>query len=325
MQRSVRENIALPFTTRFRDWGPIDVGGERREGRQGDRDAPDRHARRGRGPAPVGRQPAEGDDRALGRRRRPDDALLRPDPRHRHRHQAADLPAAPRPRRRGRGRPALHLGAQGDPARLRPGDRHLRRPGGRRDRRSPRPTSRPCSGPPTTCSPTRRCPRRSPRRRSPRARPRRQRPTAARPTPSRAGGSRRDPASATAATIADPRAEPAGRRRRPRGRGGTSWTLAPPRAAGRRSSRSRRLIQPRYGAAGDPGPRDLVLPIAFAAVAQAIVVISGGIDLSVGSMMALASVTSAVLMKGQGDAVRARRRDRRRSCSGSRSARSTAA
>jgi ribose transport system permease protein len=30
-------------------------------------------------------------------------------------------------------------------------------------------------------------------------------------------------------------------------------------------------------------------------------VISGGIDLSVGSMMALASVTSAVLMKGQGD------------------------
>ena len=35
----------------------------------------------------------------------------------------------------GRRRPALHLGAEGDPARLRPGDRHLRRPGGRRDRR----------------------------------------------------------------------------------------------------------------------------------------------------------------------------------------------
>jgi len=31
MQRSVRENIALPFTTRFTAWGPIDVRGERRK------------------------------------------------------------------------------------------------------------------------------------------------------------------------------------------------------------------------------------------------------------------------------------------------------
>jgi ribose transport system ATP-binding protein len=30
MQRSVRENIALPFTTRMRRWGLIDLGGERR-------------------------------------------------------------------------------------------------------------------------------------------------------------------------------------------------------------------------------------------------------------------------------------------------------
>lgn len=30
MQRSVRENIALPFTTRIAAWGPINVGGERR-------------------------------------------------------------------------------------------------------------------------------------------------------------------------------------------------------------------------------------------------------------------------------------------------------
>ncbi len=30
MQRSVRENIALPFTTRLRRWGLIDLGGERR-------------------------------------------------------------------------------------------------------------------------------------------------------------------------------------------------------------------------------------------------------------------------------------------------------
>ena len=63
-----------------------------------------------------------------------------------------------------------------------------------------------------------------------------------------------------------------------------------------------KLIQPNYGAPGIQGLAISILPIAFAAVAQAIVVISGGIDLSVGSMMALASVTSAVLMKDQGDA-----------------------
>jgi ribose transport system permease protein len=60
-------------------------------------------------------------------------------------------------------------------------------------------------------------------------------------------------------------------------------------------------LQPRYGAPQLQGFAISVLPIAFAAVAQAIVVISGGIDLSVGSMMALASVVSAVLMKGQDD------------------------
>jgi len=62
-----------------------------------------------------------------------------------------------------------------------------------------------------------------------------------------------------------------------------------------------KLIQPTYGAAGIQGLAISLLPIALAAVAQAIVVISGGIDLSVGSMMALASVVSAVLMKGQSD------------------------
>lgn len=40
-----------------------------------------------------------------------------------------------------------------------------------------------------------------------------------------------------------------------------------------------------------------VLPLAFAAAGQAVVVIAGGIDLSVGAMMALTSVTAAVLMK----------------------------
>jgi ribose transport system permease protein len=63
-----------------------------------------------------------------------------------------------------------------------------------------------------------------------------------------------------------------------------------------------KFIQPNYGAPAIQGLAISILPIAFAAVAQAIVVISGGIDLSVGSMMALASVTSAVLMKDQGDA-----------------------
>ncbi len=62
-----------------------------------------------------------------------------------------------------------------------------------------------------------------------------------------------------------------------------------------------KFLQPNYGPAGIQGLAISILPIAFAAVAQAIVVISGGIDLSVGSVMALASVTSAVLMKDQSD------------------------
>ena len=60
-----------------------------------------------------------------------------------------------------------------------------------------------------------------------------------------------------------------------------------------------KLIQPSYGADALQGLAIGALPLAMAAVAQAIVVISGGIDLSVGSMMALTSVTAAVLMKGQ--------------------------
>ena len=63
-----------------------------------------------------------------------------------------------------------------------------------------------------------------------------------------------------------------------------------------------KLIQPSYGAAGLQGLAISVLPLALAAVAQAIVVISGGIDLSVGSMMALTSVVAAVLMEGQSEA-----------------------
>jgi ribose transport system permease protein len=60
-----------------------------------------------------------------------------------------------------------------------------------------------------------------------------------------------------------------------------------------------KLIQPNYGVTGVQGLAISVLPLALAAVAQAIVVISGGIDLSIGAMMALTSVISASLMKGQ--------------------------
>ena len=41
------------------------------------------------------------------------------------------------------------------------------------------------------------------------------------------------------------------------------------------------------------------MPLALAAVAQAVVVISGGLDLSIGSMIALTSVVAAVLMNDQ--------------------------
>ncbi|HSS36287.1 MAG TPA: ABC transporter permease [Patescibacteria group bacterium] len=62
-----------------------------------------------------------------------------------------------------------------------------------------------------------------------------------------------------------------------------------------------KLIQPNYGVPGVQGLAISVLPLALAAVAQAIVVMSGGIDLSIGSMMALVNVVAASQMKGQSD------------------------
>ena len=59
-----------------------------------------------------------------------------------------------------------------------------------------------------------------------------------------------------------------------------------------------RFIQPRYGANDFGSLVRAALPYAFAVAAQAIVVIAGGIDLSVASMMAVTSVTAAVLMDG---------------------------
>ena len=61
------------------------------------------------------------------------------------------------------------------------------------------------------------------------------------------------------------------------------------------------LIQPGYGAPEIQNLAIGALPIAFAAVAQAIVVISGGIDLSVGSMMALTSVDIGRPDEGPGE------------------------
>lgn len=58
------------------------------------------------------------------------------------------------------------------------------------------------------------------------------------------------------------------------------------------------LIQPAYGS-GDFGSLvRAVLPYAFAVAAQTVVVIAGGIDLSVAAMMALTSVTAASMMNG---------------------------
>jgi ribose transport system permease protein len=60
-----------------------------------------------------------------------------------------------------------------------------------------------------------------------------------------------------------------------------------------------KIIQPSYGVSGIQNLANAVLPIALAAVAQAIVVIGGGIDLSIGAMMALTSVVAASQMEGQ--------------------------
>ncbi len=62
-----------------------------------------------------------------------------------------------------------------------------------------------------------------------------------------------------------------------------------------------RLINSNYGAAGIQALAISVLPLALAAVAQAICVIAGGIDLSIGSMMALTSVFAAANMEGQSE------------------------
>jgi ribose transport system permease protein len=63
-----------------------------------------------------------------------------------------------------------------------------------------------------------------------------------------------------------------------------------------------KLIQPDFGASGLDSLARAALPFALATVGMAIVVIAGGIDLSIAAMMSVASVTAAVLMDGATDA-----------------------
>jgi ribose transport system permease protein len=62
-----------------------------------------------------------------------------------------------------------------------------------------------------------------------------------------------------------------------------------------------KLIQPDFGVSGLDSVARAALPFALATVGMAIVVIAGGIDLSIAAMMAVASVTAAVLMQGATD------------------------
>jgi ribose transport system permease protein len=62
-----------------------------------------------------------------------------------------------------------------------------------------------------------------------------------------------------------------------------------------------KAIQPSYDAQGIQFLAVSVLPLALAAIAQTVVVIAGGIDLSIASMMALSSVVAATQMLGRSD------------------------
>lgn len=60
------------------------------------------------------------------------------------------------------------------------------------------------------------------------------------------------------------------------------------------------MIQPSFGVSGLESLARAALPFAFATAAMAVVVIVGGIDLSVASIMAVCAVTAAVLMQSMG-------------------------
>ena len=64
-----------------------------------------------------------------------------------------------------------------------------------------------------------------------------------------------------------------------------------------------KYVNPNYSLDRLQSTATFVLPLALAAVAQAIIVISGGIDLSISAQMALTSCVAATLMKSYpGDA-----------------------
>ena len=62
-----------------------------------------------------------------------------------------------------------------------------------------------------------------------------------------------------------------------------------------------KLIQPDFGISGLDSLARAALPYALATLGMAVVVIAGGIDLSLAAMMAVTSVTAAVLMQGATD------------------------
>ena len=189
--------------------------------------------------------------------------------------------------------PALHLGAQGGPARLRPRHRHLRWPGGGRDRAPPRPTSRPCCGPPTTCGPTRCIPEIAA---AEAARRRARRGDAA---PTQATGPEARPMSAAAPPSARARSARSTRSLAWAQRNG--WTLG---LLGFLALLLRLHQADPADLRGRPGSRAWPSPCCrwrWRPCGQAIVVISGGIDLSIGSMMALTTVVAASLMEGQSE------------------------
>lgn len=62
-----------------------------------------------------------------------------------------------------------------------------------------------------------------------------------------------------------------------------------------------KAIRPDFGVSGLDSLARAALPFALATAGMAIVVIAGGIDLSIAAMMAVASVTGAVLMNGASD------------------------
>lgn len=62
-----------------------------------------------------------------------------------------------------------------------------------------------------------------------------------------------------------------------------------------------KLIQPDFGVSGLDSLARAALPFALATLGMAVVVLAGGIDLSLAAMMAVAGVTAALLMQGASD------------------------